>query len=370
MSQRKVKGVLFVDYVRMLKSRKDVDWSKHLDPADMVYLSARIEDSEWYPMETFERMGLAILDQIATGNLDLVRIWGCGSIDTLTQKFDSLVCDKDPLETLMRFQVVRRSLFDFSPVEAVTIAGNSAKFKINYGMGKRAEEAASWQAVGFFQRLLEKAGATNIQYEFPKKHWKGDPESILDLNWSEAAYGKKVKGILFVDYVRMIKSKKELDWHMYLKPMDLTYLKERIDDEAWYPMETFERMGVAILRLMALGNIDLVRLWGRLSVEDLIKTHGTLVIEGDPMESLMRFQVLRRSFFNFEAIYLEYISSDYAKLEICYDMGNEAEEAATYQSLGFFERLLEVSGAKDINFKFTSKLWEGDPTTILEISWN
>jgi hypothetical protein len=44
---KKVKGVLFADYVRMLKSRKGVDWSRYLKPEDMIFLDQKILESEW-----------------------------------------------------------------------------------------------------------------------------------------------------------------------------------------------------------------------------------------------------------------------------------------------------------------------------------
>ena len=45
---RHVRGVLFLDYVRMLRSQKAVDWSTHLPPEDLTYLSTKIEPDAWY----------------------------------------------------------------------------------------------------------------------------------------------------------------------------------------------------------------------------------------------------------------------------------------------------------------------------------
>ena len=64
-----VKGTLFVDYVRMLRAKKGVDWSRWLAPHDLEMLRTQIEPEAWYPMSTFERMGLAILAEVAQGNL-------------------------------------------------------------------------------------------------------------------------------------------------------------------------------------------------------------------------------------------------------------------------------------------------------------
>ncbi len=74
-----------VDYVRMLRARTDVDWSKLLRPIDLGYLVQRIDSAAWYPMETFERMGIAILAAIAQGQLDPVRMFGRASVDWLSR---------------------------------------------------------------------------------------------------------------------------------------------------------------------------------------------------------------------------------------------------------------------------------------------
>ena len=93
---KNVKGFLFADYTRMIKGRKDLDWRRHLQPKDLSFLTQPIMDSEWYPMETFERMGLAILQEIAHGEMNAVRLWGRQSIDDLFSQHKSLICEGDP----------------------------------------------------------------------------------------------------------------------------------------------------------------------------------------------------------------------------------------------------------------------------------
>ena len=179
----------------------------------------------------------------------------------------------------------------------------------------------------------------------------------------------QVKGTLFVDYVRMLRAKKGVDWARYLTPSDLEYLDQRIIGDDWYPMTAFERMGLAILAEVAEGDLRLVKEWGRMSIDWLCAIHPNLVAPDDPRESLMRFQVLRQSFFDYPALVMREITDGEARLVIAYGMGHRAEEAASLQTLGFFERLLEVSGAKDVQIGFDSTSWEGAPNTILSIQW-
>jgi hypothetical protein len=181
---RNVKGILFADYVRMIRSHKDCDWGERLPRQDLFYLRTKIEPTEWYPMETFERFGNAILAEIAAGDIDAVRMWGRISVDQLTAASPALLAAGDPVETMMRFRVQRATYFDFEALEIPTLVEDHAHIVIHYFMGKTAEEAASHQTMGFFERLLERAGATSISACFTERSWAGDPRTLLVLSWT------------------------------------------------------------------------------------------------------------------------------------------------------------------------------------------
>ena len=178
-----VKGTLFVDYVRMLRTRKDVDWSKRLAAEDLPFLAQRIAANEWYPMATFERMGLAILEEIAQGDYERVREWGRASIDWLNDTQGGIVVRSDPRESLMRFQVLRRSFFDFAALELPVLSDGAARVEVSYRMGAVSEEAAANQTLGFFERLLQVAGAREPQAWFTAKAWTGAPVTVIELRW-------------------------------------------------------------------------------------------------------------------------------------------------------------------------------------------
>jgi hypothetical protein len=180
---------------------------------------------------------------------------------------------------------------------------------------------------------------------------------------------RNVKGVLFADYVRMIRSHKSVDWSCELPPEDLSHLKAHIEPGAWYPMATFERMGNGILRHVALGDLQGVRMWGRFSVDQLRAAQPMLVAEGDPLETLNRFRVLRASYFDFQALEVPMANEHQAHIVIHYHMGQPAEEAASMQTMGFFERLLEVAGATNVSARFVERSWAGDARTLLELNW-
>lgn len=180
---RRVRGVLFADYVRMVRGHQSAPWANYLLPEDMTYLSTRIEPNEWYPMATFERLGVGILHEIAASNLEAVRMWGRMSVDQLCQVSPNLVAVGDPVDTMMRFRVQRATYFDFEALEIPTLVDDHAQVVIHYYMGDIAEEAASNQTVGFFERLLEKAGASQIQARLSECSWHRDNRTLLELAW-------------------------------------------------------------------------------------------------------------------------------------------------------------------------------------------
>lgn len=180
---------------------------------------------------------------------------------------------------------------------------------------------------------------------------------------------RRVRGALFLDYVRMIRGQRSVPWANHLQPEDLAVIGKTIDPDGLYPMAIFERLGNAILREIGHGDVESVRMWGRISVDALRAKYPSLVAEGDPVDTLRRFSVMRGTFFDFEAVTIHSLHEEHAIVGIQYYMGPFAEEAASYQTMGFFERLLELGGAQAVSARFTSRSWTGDDGTKLQLDW-
>jgi hypothetical protein len=180
---------------------------------------------------------------------------------------------------------------------------------------------------------------------------------------------RSVKGVLFVDYVRMLRVHRDRSWVEHLHPEDVVFVDEHADPESWYPMDVFERLGIAILKTVAEDNLDLVRRWGRLNAAHVTGSVEGLVVPEDPRESLMRFQVYRRSFFNFDTLDMLQIDDGLADLRVGYGMSAVAEEAASFQTMGFFEGLIELADGRAIQASFLERSWAGDARTLLRFAW-
>ena len=84
---------------------------------------------------------------------------------------------------------------------------------------------------------------------------------------------------------------------------------------------------------------------------------------------MMRFRVQRATYFDFEALEIPSLSTGHADIAIHYYMGAKAEEAASYQTMGFFERLIEVGGGTEVVARFTSCSWTRAQRPLLRLEW-
>jgi hypothetical protein len=179
-----VRGIFFLDYVRMLRRSGSQNLAQHLQPADLELLHQQIDVGAWYPMETFERFGLAILAEVVGHDLEAARLWGQAQIPQILTFFADLKAQGDPRDTILRFATLMGSLFDYPAVTVDRVHDGEALIRIDYGMSARAEEAASWQTCGFFEALAEAAGGTGVRGSFAREAWKAGPPTQLLVVWS------------------------------------------------------------------------------------------------------------------------------------------------------------------------------------------
>jgi hypothetical protein len=167
----------------------------------------------------------------------------------------------------------------------------------------------------------------------------------------------------------MIRQLKDVDWMGALRVEDYAFVQQRIEPEAWYPMASFERLGLAILSQAQAPGMDGVRLWGLFSANSFVKTHPTLVAKGDPVETLMRLKVMRSTMFDFTAFDIPTLTEGHALVTIAYQMSAPAEEAACHQTIGFCEGVLGLAGAKKVRAEFTERAWSGAARTSASFDW-
>ncbi len=161
-----MRGVLFIDYVKMLRRHKVAERAgRHLGLEDAHFLLEKLQPDAWYPMATFERLGLAILHEIVGTETDSIRLWGRSQLAGLLKFFPELAAAGDPRDAIMRLHTLLRSLFDFECVTLESVDDESAFVGVDYGMSPQAESAATWQTMGFFEELITHSGGAGVAGE-------------------------------------------------------------------------------------------------------------------------------------------------------------------------------------------------------------
>jgi len=181
---------------------------------------------------------------------------------------------------------------------------------------------------------------------------------------------KHVKGSLFQEYARMVKNLKQVDWGKYLTSSDLEIIHHMIIPSKWYPLESYQRLGVAVFQEIAQGKPEAALAWGRHTMDDLYSTYQQLVmVQGDPVSTLKKFHKLSRQFFDFDGFEIITLEHNYIQIKLSRDFGEIAVQGYTYQILGTIQRLIELCGMKEVKAEFDAKVWEGAPHTIFKLSW-
>ncbi|MEM9193774.1 MAG: hypothetical protein AAGF12_31655 [Myxococcota bacterium] len=181
-SERRVRGNLFLEYVRAIRAYKSVDWRTNLDAKWRPFVEARIDVNGWYPMDAFEQLGLFLLDHTEF-NDEAIRVWGRSSAGALLEKHRFLLAEGDPVETVIRFRVMRGSFFDFDPVDIESLDPISASVTVAYGMSDRAERAAFHQTMGFFEGVLDLSRVEDVTVVIAEKAWEGADRTLVHFSW-------------------------------------------------------------------------------------------------------------------------------------------------------------------------------------------
>jgi hypothetical protein len=191
MSQDKVKGVLLMDFARIIHANKDLPWDKYLTREDMGLIQGRIMPSTWYPFEAFERIGYAVFKLVGKGDLKNARAFGAFTIQETYHKVyeNVLFQEKDPTALLKKFVILRKQFIrfqdtDFDPLKMELLEDNKVKMIIKASEPSEYIEPYANRLAGSFEKLLEMAGAKDIQVKILKVQSKTEPASEIELTWS------------------------------------------------------------------------------------------------------------------------------------------------------------------------------------------
>jgi hypothetical protein len=181
---------------------------------------------------------------------------------------------------------------------------------------------------------------------------------------------KQVEGSLFAEYVQMIKKNKHISWNKHLGSSEMEFVDQTIHPSQWYPYEVYQQYGAAIFQEIAGGKPEVAYSWGKETMDRLAGLYKRNLIEkGDPLKSLSKLRALTRNVFNFDSFEMTVHGENHVDIAVDLTFGTEAIQGYSYQMLGSFQRLVELSGVDDVKAEFSAKSWEGDDKTVIELRW-
>lgn len=190
MSEDKVKGILLMDPVRFIRANKDLPWEEYLTREDMELVKGNILPSTWYPFDVFERVGYAVFMLIGKGDFNLAKAFGAFTVqETYKKVYENLLFnEKDPLSLLKKFLAMRKQFFrfkdpDFEFREMEVIEENRVRIRSRAPGVSKYLEAYAHHLAGSFEKLLEMAGANEVQVKILEIQSESIPATVIDITW-------------------------------------------------------------------------------------------------------------------------------------------------------------------------------------------
>jgi len=113
----KFKGTFIVDLVRIIRSQKNIDWSKYLKPEDFEIVEGLILPSNWYPSDSYWRLSQAVTTEVAKMQLDMVFEFGRLNAKSSLKVYKRWLVQGDPLASLENCSKLMNSFYDFEGTE-------------------------------------------------------------------------------------------------------------------------------------------------------------------------------------------------------------------------------------------------------------
>jgi len=101
----------------MIRASPQLPWADHLKPEDLELINQFILPASWYPMEAFQRIGMAAFKLVAKENFAILRAYGSFLADRMKAENPGLVQAGRPAETIKCYQAIHERLCSFKDIE-------------------------------------------------------------------------------------------------------------------------------------------------------------------------------------------------------------------------------------------------------------
>ena len=110
----RVKGSMLLDFVKVIRRNRELDWDKYLTIGDREMMEEMIIPSKWYPVDVFRRAAMAVYELIGQGKPESARAWGRESVERIPEElYQSFFAKNDPKRAVRNWVNVNTRVFDF-----------------------------------------------------------------------------------------------------------------------------------------------------------------------------------------------------------------------------------------------------------------
>lgn len=178
----------------------------------------------------------------------------------------------------------------------------------------------------------------------------------------------QVKGSMLMYVIKGIRGAGIENFESLLSDPERELAGQKILPISWYPFESYKRFLDALVAVVARGDMNVVRQWGRdYGTTILDGVYRSTIVAGNPHRSLKNYEQRFASFYDFGIVEVTDTGPGSAEV-VLRDFDPDWE--TIYQLIyGWFERTVELAGGRRPRVEFTSRSWTGDPYTGYRVSW-
>jgi len=181
--------------------------------------------------------------------------------------------------------------------------------------------------------------------------------------------GRFVKGSVLVDYVKLMRASPQLPWADHLAPADLEQLQQMILPASWYPVELFQRLGLAVFKLVSKESYEVVRNFGRFLAEQMNAQNPGLVVKDRPRDTLNKYQVIQDRLFSYKVVEIQEQGPGRLIFQANFLPQNVGIQLYMEATAGTLGRLIEFSGGRNVRTRLLEGMWQGGNSNTMEVTW-
>jgi hypothetical protein len=183
--QRSVKGSVIVDYLKIIRANPDLPWAEHLTPQDLSTLDQMVLPASWYPLDMYQRMGMAIFKLVSGEKYEVVQAFGRSVADRMAAQTPGLVAKGSARDTLKKFLAVQDRLYSFKLFESEDLVPGRVILIQNTLPRDQGGRLLMEVLTGNAGRLIELSGGLNVRTRVLEAMWEGGRRNRIELAWDE-----------------------------------------------------------------------------------------------------------------------------------------------------------------------------------------